>query len=171
MSEAETIKLTFKAPDVAPLPAVAALTRSISLINNKVEDLTPNVRSVPVERKNDNNEPVPLRRLVIREVTYGSDLVMVLLAPSSLASFIPAVLRALRNLRAMDKERKAQAIRRNKTPTEMSFGRLLGTQAGDDLRGVYTRYAARFGVDPELMLKETKTDLEILYKTNIDILG
>jgi hypothetical protein len=171
LSEAETIKLTFKAPDVAPLPEVATVARAISLINNTVEGLTPRTHPVSVERKDGDSKPEPLRRLVIREVTYGSDLLIVLLAPRNVASFIPAVLRSLRSLKAMDKERMAQARRQNKIVTEMSFGRLLGTQAGDNLKDVYTRYATRFGVDPELLLKETKTDLENLYKTNIEILG
>lgn len=170
MSEAETIKLSFKAPDVAPLPEVATLARSLSLVNNKVEELVP-MTSSSSQQESNHDKPKPLRRLVIREVTYGSDLVLVLLGPSNIASFIPEVLRGLRDMKIGEKERIARAKRENKDTTERSFRRLLRSEAGDKLRKVLDNYAGTLGIKPESLLEETTQDLENVYRTNIEILG
>jgi hypothetical protein len=165
LSREAELELSFKAPDDVKLPEVALLTKSISRLYNKLEHFTATRRRLSAETDDDNRKPE--EKLVIKEIRYGSDLVLILLTAANTALLIPDFIIAARKMREREQQRIAHERMQNKDVAEMSFGRLLKGEEGDKLRQSVSKLADQLDIDVDKLLELVGPELEIIYDSKI----
>lgn len=164
MPDPTELQLRFRAPQDVKLPEVAVLTKSISNLYEAIERISANRQDSSAESRDANKLG---RRLVIKELRYASDLILVLLAASSVALQIPSFIVAARQLRDSETQRVNRERLENKEATERSFRKLMRERDGEKLREAVSVMADELGIDTEKLLEIVGPELETIYQSKI----
>ena len=156
MSERQELQLSFKAPEDVKLPEVAVLTKTISNLFEKLERISSKER---IAKTTDGEIDKLEGRLVIKEVQYGSDLILILLTASLVALSIPGFIVASRQLKDQETQRVALKKQEDAEATERSFRRLLREREGDELRRAISKLADELHVSMEELLELVSPEL------------
>ena len=163
MPDPKELRLRFKAPEDVKVPEVAVLTKSISKLFEKLESKSRS-RQLPRATRAEVN---PLeRKLVIKEVKYGSDLILILLTAANVALAIPNFIIASRQLKEREMQRVARERLENKEAAERSFRRLM-KEEGDDVKSAVAKLAAQLQMSTEDLLELVGPEMEAFYESKI----
>jgi len=149
--------MTFKCPPDFELGEAYALTRSVAVLYNKLENLT----EERYRRRTLDELPVPYpsepkERLTIKELRYGSDFVLILLTAALVGLNIPVFLDSLQRMKERDENKTRRRRRRE-------FRHLLLEYEGDALKSAIGSYAEGLQVSIDQLLEIVGPELEELY--------
>ncbi len=164
MPDPTELEMKFRAPQDVKLPEVALLTKSISDLYETVESISARQHAASTR---DRESYWLGRKLVIKELRYGSDLRIILLAASTAIMQVPVFINAVRELRDRERQRVARERLENKEATERSLRRLMREREGEELRRAVSALADELGIDTNELLDRVDPVLESIYQSRI----